>query len=95
MQESGEEVTPSAAAAAERLLSFSLVYNDLFSVEKGPVSCRSNCLNTSSSSVGTITANGDMRGGVLRNSLDVAAPHLRVCLHRHPLVAQGSLDLTY
>lgn len=67
MQESGEEVTPSAAAeaaAAERLPSFSLVYNDLFSVEKGPVNCRSNCLNTSSSSVGTITANGDMGGGV-------------------------------
>lgn len=54
MQESGEEVTPSAAAEAavvERLPSFSLVFNDLFSVEKGPVNCRSNCLNTSSSSV--------------------------------------------
>ncbi len=59
MQESGEEVTPSAAAI-DRLPSFSFVYNDLFSVEKGPVSCRSNCLNTTSSSVGTITANGDM-----------------------------------
>jgi hypothetical protein len=52
-------------------------------------------LNTSSSSVGTITANGDVGVCVLRISLDVAAPHLRVCLHRHPLVAQGSLDLTY